>query len=244
MIVSQVAIGSESNAAAALTAFWTNFSAKQFYKSWLGGIFRGYYFKTSLYDSEPMISTIEKLQSGPFQRFFGVGTTDLASGSYVFFNSTGQSSASMATGILASASEGGIFSIVEYKSFKLVSGTTKTALDLLQGISACQSMGYSPNNIIIDVVLSAGKTVGEKDPSEYKTYNVLMRYLEISSSDNQNVVIENTELNYPQVNIRSVIMNHNRLADAFGPYDYWKFQRERQLAFGEEDAKNAVKDIA
>ena len=243
LIVSQTEIGSEAIAASTLTSFWTNFVTSQFYKSWIGGITVGYFYKTGLYDTAPMVKTISTHQSGPFKRFLGIGTTDLISGAYVFFNSTGQTSAAMGTGILASVAEAGTFPLVPYKTFKLVSGAVKATVDLLQGILACESMGYDESSIVIDVVLAAGKSLAQTDPSTYRSLNVLMRHLEISSADNQDYVIESAEYAYPSVNIRSVVLNTAKLPDPFDPYNYTKAQLLEQLSIGEEDAKNAVQDI-
>ena len=111
-----------------------------FYKDWIGWLLQGLFYESGLFDSTPMIDTIKKYDKGSYKRFFGVGTTDLYSGSYVFFNSSDPEE--MDTGIYIGSSRPGIFPYIDYNNFKLVDGTVKIGVDVLHAVDACTDLGY------------------------------------------------------------------------------------------------------
>ena len=244
MILSQFPKGQESLAAAKLSAFWSKFEEESFYKNWLGWELNGYLFKSGLYNSAPMAKTLQELQTGPYTRFFGVGATDLVTGNYVFFNSTGQTEEVMMIGITASMAQAGVFPYVEYGDFNLVSGDVKEVLDIIQGVEACVDMGFSESNIIVDTVLVSGKTTKSVDPSNYKTLQAGMRYLDIAAYNSQMFVITNAKQTYPYTPFRSQVLYLSKMPDALRPYAYSRLSLKKMLEHGQENANTAVKDLA
>jgi hypothetical protein len=71
--------------------------------------------------------------------------------------------------------------MVVHEDYWLLDGSIIYAVDILNAITTCRSKGHADDNIIIDVILSSGKTIKTVDAEDYKTLDALMRWLEISS---------------------------------------------------------------
>jgi predicted patatin/cPLA2 family phospholipase len=243
LIVGSLPQGQEQNVTSKLNTFWSSFTYSAIYQDWIGGLITGLTLESGLYDSSPLKKTVTKLSPTKFQRWVGVGTTDLLTGSYVFFNSSGQTLANMQTGIYASASEPGILPIVKYSSgkYQLVSGSIKFSVDLLSGINACEQLGYSNANTIIHAVMGAGLKLKEVEAINYKTLQVTLRYLEIVAFDLFMQVLENAQHDFPDVNIEYTIYPSTHLNRTLVPYDFTPAELQQQLTLGQQDAQNAVK---
>lgn len=240
MFVAQYGQGDENSAASALQDFWSTFTTAAFYKDWIGGLLTGLLAKSGLYNTAPMLSTIQKTNISTPKRFLGVGSADLITGNYVFFNSTRASVSTLNTGIYASASEYLFFPYVEYSNFKLTTGSIKYSIDLYSGINACKNMGYPENDIIVDTVLGTGKNLEVVDASNYKTIQVILRYNEISSYHDSELIVKMAQANLDQINFRTVIFPSQKLSGSLAPYAYSSTALATQLALGKADAKAAL----
>ncbi|CAG9317327.1 unnamed protein product [Blepharisma stoltei] len=240
LIVSQFSIGKENFLTQALLEFWGNFTYKKIYKDWDGWYIEAFRSKSGLYNSSPMNDTIKSLGSQNFERFLGVGTTDLISGNYVFFNSTTQSKDAMLLGIYASASDYGYLPIVEYNEFKLVSGHIKFATDILHAVNACYELGYAQKDIILDIVLTSGKSIEVVDTTQYRTLQFLTRYWEITSFYSAMQAILNLGIDFPEVTVRSIVYPQSHLPYSFYLYDYSHKENEKMLIEGQKDAINSL----
>ncbi|OMJ69620.1 hypothetical protein SteCoe_32596 [Stentor coeruleus] len=244
MIVSQTSKGSESLLASSLLNFWENFNTDLFYNHWPGWLVQGLLFESGLYNTSPMKKFISSTLKQDFMRILGVGATDLITGGYMYFNSTILSLDVMAIGIMASAADQGVFPIVPYKNYKLISGAVKYTADLLRGISTCINMGFNPEDIIVDTVLAACKAIENEDPKKFNAVQNIRRSLEIISSDGQLMAVDMAKSTNPNVNFRTVIYPTEKFKTSFNPYDVSKRERKEMLKIGQEDAKKAVSEIA
>lgn len=244
MMVSQVAKGSESLLASNLLNFWEKFNTDLFYDHWPGWLVQGLLFESGLYNTKPMEKFISSTLNQDLKRILGVGATDLITGGYMFFNSTTLSLDTMAIGIMASAADQGIFPIVPYKNYKLISGAVKYTADLLRGINTCNNMGFDPEDIIVDTVLAACKAIENDDPKKFNAVQNIRRALEIISSDEQFKAVEMAKMTNPDVDFRTVVYPTAKFKTSFNPYDVSKRERKEMLKIGQEDAKKAVSEIA
>lgn len=238
-ILAQASKGDEQTASSNLDDFWSKFTWSDFYQDWDGWLVTGLFFESGLYNAKNMYQTIDSLGKNSFARFIGVGATDLITGGYVFFNSS-LSMGTMQTGVKASATNAGIFPIIDFQNFKLVHGSIKFSVDILHGIDACHEKGFQDENIVIDVVLDAGKKMKKIDASGYKTLQVLFRYLQIASFDLTNQVVEDAKHDHPKVNIRHVVFPTEALPDSLYPYDYSQSQLLEMINLGIKDAADSV----
>ena len=243
MFVSQYGLGDEASASKALNSFWSAFTTSQFYSDWIGGYVTGLFLQSGLFNSAPMKKTIGNVSKSTPKRFFGVGSVDLMTSSYVFFNSTGTSLANLNTGILASAAETFFFPYVSFSNFKLSSGSIKYVVDIYSAINACRGLGYTEDQIVLDIILGSGKNLETVDASTYKTIQVILRTLSLNSYYGSKLIIDNAKTNFNKINFRSVINPSQRIRDPFNPYEYSAQEIAAQLALGKQDAKAAVSTI-
>jgi hypothetical protein len=184
-----------------------------------------------------MKKTLDGLQTGNFGRVLGVGTTDLVSSKYVYFQSNQQTATVMKTGVYASASDYAWFPIVKYSSYQLLTGSILYSADIVSAVNYCKSQGAAISDITVDVVLGAGKTIANVDASHYKTLQVLMRYFQISSYNNVMAVVNNAKHEFAGLNVRSIIYPSQQLPSASYPYEYTAAQLQQQISLGIADGK-------
>lgn len=243
LILSNYALGSEASAVAQLTSFWTNFTASQFYKEWPGGYVTGLYFEHGIFDNSAMDETISKITPKSFQRWTGVGATDLVSGNYVFFNSSLLSTATMATGVKASMITPGEFPYLIYDKLQLVSGSVKYAVDITDGVNACAQKGFGISQIVVDIILCAGSILPIVDAQKYHTLDVLHRTLEIQDWADTMKIVENVPHDYPGLYLRTLIFPSQAIKSPELPYNYDKSDLLELFNLGVSDAKKGVPKI-
>ena len=234
--------GSEAAAADALTSFWEASTYEDFYVDWSGGIVEGLINKSGFYDSTPLTATIQKLTaSGSFQRETVVGATDLFSGDYVTFNNS-MALADLQTGAVGSFSMSGVFPVTPIANEMLIDGSIKFKVDIMSAVTSCQAAGYKNNNIIIDIAMVAGKTINPVNAADYKTLQVVIRYLEIQSYNGVMQVVENAAHDYPGVTLRAVVSPSATLPGQLDPwpYDFSASDLKAMVQMGINDATKAV----
>lgn len=240
IVVGQYPKGQEAAAASQLFNFWSNFTYGQVYNDWIGGLITGLLYESGLYDSAPLKKTLTKLAPNKFSRWVNVGATDLISGNFVAFNSSGQTLANMITGALSSASEPGILPFVSYNKMQLVSGVLKFGLDILDGVNGCQQLGFTPSQTVVHAVMGAGRSIGAIDAAKFNTIQASMRYAEIAAYELFEDAIEYAGIDFPGITIPYVIYPSKALNRTLVPYDYTPTELAEQLALGQLDAKNAI----
>jgi predicted patatin/cPLA2 family phospholipase len=238
---SRFAKGSETAMSAYLNSFWKNFSNDQFYVNWPGLVVQGLLSESGLYNSAPMLKTLNTLSGAgaSFGRHLVVGATDLMSGDYIVVNDTySLSDVVMAT--YGTASMTGTFPPVTLDSYYLADGTLKFSVDILSGVNQCLDMGFQRTDVIVDVVLCTSKNLAQINLAGYKPLQVLIRYLEIESYDDSMQVLENAKIDYPGVDIRSVIVPSTALPEQQAslplPYSFSEDALTTMLELGYSDA--------
>ncbi|OMJ86973.1 hypothetical protein SteCoe_11367 [Stentor coeruleus] len=240
LFLSQYPQGDESSAAEELKSFWTSFQVSQFYKDWIGGFVTGLFVESGLFNTSPIKKTIEDLNVKPSQRFFGVGATDLMTSSYIFFNTSLLSQKTMNMGIQGSTADYFFFPYVNYDTFRLSTGSIKYSVDVWHGFNACFQMGYDESEIILDVVMGAGKSIEDIDAKNYKTFQVLGRTFEIMSYEDSRLILDNAKMNFPDVDYRTTIFPTAKLETPLYPYDYSAEELAAQFQLGVGDAQKAL----
>ena len=62
-------------------------------------------------------------------------------------------------------------------------GSIKYPVDIFHGKDLCVEKGFKPKNIIIDVILEIGQTLGQVDPSKFNTIQNTARYMSTTAYD-------------------------------------------------------------
>ena len=80
----------------------------------------------------------------------------------------------------AQFAQAGVFPPVEFNNTDYFDGSTIWDLDIFSVVNKCQALGYADADIVVDVVLTSEKTLKTVDASNYKSIQMLWRYLEVS----------------------------------------------------------------
>lgn len=81
--------GEEQKAAGALTQFWLSLRQDMVYEDWTFGLMEGIFFRSGLYNAEPLADTLKGLAKNydhEFQRKISIALTDLNSGTFTHTN--------------------------------------------------------------------------------------------------------------------------------------------------------------
>lgn len=242
VLLATYALGTEASAASALTSFWEASTSSHFYQDWTRGLIEGILRKSGLYDSAPLLNTIEKATgTGTFHRQVVVGSTDLISGDFVTFDNY-LSLSDLQKGVAGSFSMAGVFPVVSLDDLILMDGTIKFAVDILSAVTHCQDSGYSNFNIIVDIAMVSGATVTPINAANYKTLQVLVRLKEIFAYDAVMQVVNNAAKDFPGVTLRHVISPSGSMPDHHNPwpYDFSSSSLKEMINMGFSDAAKAV----
>lgn len=233
--------GSEAAMAAYLNKFWSDFSSGDFYENWPGLVVQGLLSEAGLYNSAPMLKTLNTLTEAgsQFYRHLIVGATDLLSGDFIVVNET-YSLTDVVMATYGTASMTGTLPPVTLDSYYLADGTLKFSVDILSGVNQCLDDGFQKSDILVDVVLCTSKHLSQINLAGYKPLQVLIRYLEISSYDDTMQVLENADIDYPGITIRSVVVPSTVLPDQEAslplPYSFSSDSLTTMLQQGYADA--------
>lgn len=79
--------------------------------------------------------------------------------------------------MLASVSFPGVFPYVNYNGNTLIDGSCLYSITIFDAINHCKQAGFAESDIIIDVVLTSGSSLKQKDVSDFNGLEMLMRYV-------------------------------------------------------------------
>ena len=74
----------------------------------------------------------------------------------------------------------GYFPPTSFIGSRFIEGSTVRTLDVISAVSNCLAAGFAESDIIIDVLLSTPVDLQRVDASDYRSYMMLYRYLQIS----------------------------------------------------------------
>lgn len=221
--------------------FWQNSSTSNVWKDWLGGLTQGLLFKGGLYNDAPLVKFLanETTDIGSMVRKVNVGITDVLKGAYRDFTENDLSGTTLADVFFASLSFAGIFPPAEVLGGSYFDGGVVWGVDIFSAVNRCLEQ-TSADNIIVDVILTSGKDLAVVDASNFKSIQMLWRYLEISHWYGNNDGLLRAKFAFPDVNFRTIIAPSEELPSAQIALDYDKSQINSMVDLGKQDAQYAV----
>lgn len=218
-ILASYEVGQESAAADRMKTFWENSADTKLYKDWLGGLAEGLLLKGGLWNDANTLDFIrgEMADMTPNQRWIDVGLTDVLKGSYTDFYSANLSGEDLFQVMYAQFAQAGIFPPVEYNSTDYFDGSTIWDLDIFSVVNRCQDQGFADEDIVVDVVMTSEKNLKQVDASDYKSLQMLWRYLEVSRYYSNMDGLLRAQFAYPNVYFRNVVAPSGDLPSSFYP---------------------------
>lgn len=117
-------------------------------------------------------------------------------------------------------------------------------VNVIDAVNRCKNevIGDDPDGeIILDQLLCVGAEFDDADTSNYKSFQMLMRYLEIYFFYFWIDMTQRAINIYPEVNFRYTIMPIEEIQEATLPMDFDPADIEKMLEYGERDAIEMVK---
>ena len=207
VILASYAAGQEEAAADRMKTFWENSANTKLYKDWLGGLAEGLLIKGGLWNDAAVLDFLktEMADMSPTNRWIDIGLTDVLKGTYVDFQEAGLEGDDLYNVMYAQFAQAGVFPPVEYNNTDYFDGSTIWDLDIFSVVNQCKAQGFADADIVVDVVLTSEKTLKTVDASDYKSIQMLWRYLEVSRYYSNMDGLLRAQFAYPDVQFRNVL---------------------------------------
>ena len=117
----------------------------------------------------------------------------------------------------AQFAQAGVFPPVEFNNTDYFDGSTIWDLDIFSVVNQCQAQGFADSDIVVDVLLTSEKTLKKVDASDYKSIQMLWRYLEVSRYYSNMDGLLRAQFAYPNVTFRNVVAPSAEMPSSFYP---------------------------
>ena len=139
-------------------------------------------------------------------RDLDMGITDVVTGAYKEFSSDNiTAGANLHDALYASLSFAGFFPPADVLNSYFFDGSAVWDIDIFSGVNRCKDKGFSNEDIVVDVVMTSSANLKEVNAENYKSVQMLFRYLEISSFYNSMDGILRAKFAYQGVDFRYAI---------------------------------------
>jgi len=142
-----------------------------------------------------------------FSRQFDIGILDFMKGTYITVDEKGETQGlqGIINTLFTSFSFPGYFPPTSFLGSHFIEGSTVRTLDVISAVSNCLAAGYAESDIIIDVLLSTPVDLQHVDASDYRSYMMLYRYLQIAYYYSAMNGLQRAKFTHPNVNYRYVV---------------------------------------
>jgi len=234
--------GDESAMADYLVKQWTGIkSYKDIYQNWFLGLGEGLIYKNGLYDTEPLYNFMKSRFTCQWKRKVSILATNLdLAQAEVFLADESNNCPATLQWFMASSALPVYFPYVTIGKHSYIDGGVLVNLDFGTAIKRCLDIVDSEDKIEVDVIVANSKEIAPKDTSKYKSYEMLMRYLDIAGYIDINDDLIHSKVDYPDVKFRYLIKPSETLASSATPLDFGPKGISEMIALGIKDGKAAV----
>lgn len=207
-----------------------------------GGAIRGLFYKGGLYNSEPLEKFLRKELGGiKPKRQMDMGIVDIVSGKYKEFSTQNVTDEKTLDDVMAASfSYPGFFPPTKVFGSNYFDASTVWDIDLSTPINRCKDRGFANKDIVVDMILTSSADLKEVDASEYKSIQMLFRYLEISSFYSSMDEFLRAHFAFPGVNFRYAISPTVAIPSSRFPMTMNAAQMKDTIAAGVKDANDAI----
>jgi len=218
-ILANYPAGQEEAAADRMKTFWDNSANTKLYKDWLGGLAEGLLLKGGLWNNKNVLDFLktEMADITASNRWIDVGLTDVLKGTYVDYQEAALNGDNLYNVMYAQFAQAGVFPPVEFNNTDYFDGSTIWDLDIFSVVNQCQALGYADADIVVDVILTSEKTLKTVDASDYKSIQMLWRYLEVSRFYSNMDGLLRAQFAYPNINFRNVVAPSAEMPSSYYP---------------------------
>lgn len=135
----------------------------------------------------------------------------------------------------------GFFPPAEVLGSSYFDGSAIWDVDIFTAINKCIDKGYDEKDIIVDVILTSAANLKPVEAQNYKSINMLFRYLEVSSFYNSMDGLLRAKFSYKNVDFRYVIAPSGDIPSSLQPLNLDEKNIQKTFSMGVTDAANAIK---
>lgn len=245
-ILANFPVGQEEDAADRMKTFWDNSTNTKLYKDWLGGLAEGLLLKGGLWNDAPVQDFLktELADIAATNRWIDIGLTDVLKGTYVDYQEDGLVGDDLNNVLFAQFAQAGVFPPAEFNNTDYFDGSTIWDLDIFSVVNKCQDMGFADEDIVVDVVLTSEKTLKVVDASNYKSIQMLWRYLEVSRFYSNMDGLLRAQFAYPNVAFRHTVAPSDEIPSSFYPLNLSQDEVDQIYDLGVTDGASAATGIS
>ena len=134
----------------------------------------------------------------------------------------------------------GFFPPAKHQNSEFFDGSTCQALDVLTLVNNCMTQVESESDIVIDVIMTTPSSLKAVDASNYKSYEMLYRYLQVRSYYQSLNGLQRARFTHPNVTYRHVISPTQSLPYNFIPMSQNLTETYKIMAQGVADGANSI----
>jgi predicted acylesterase/phospholipase RssA len=158
-----------------------------------------------------------------------LGIVDVKDGSYKDFSEKNITNGdNLVDALYASLSFAGFFPPAEVLGSSYYDGSAVWDVDIFSAVNKCKDKGFADKDIIVDVVLTSSANLKSVEAQDYKSIQMLFRYLEISSFYNSMDGLLRAKFAYQDIEFRYVIAPSGNIPSSLTPLvshspfcDFW-----------------------
>lgn len=237
--LSQFPYGQEKEGAQFLVDVWRNITGdSDVYVDWPMGKLQGLFYKSGIYNNEPLKKLVQNLITTTAQRNFTVGTTDLDYGDYKRFDETFLDIVSI---VIASSSAPFVFPTHRINNVTYSDGGDTVNLDIFSAIERCQQIASHDRDIVIDMIfLQPGYLTSVNKSDIWTVSDVNNRISNLKEYYHKAWYILSARIAHPAVKYRYIIGPAEDLPGGLIPLDFSPSNIEGMLNLGISDGFKAV----
>lgn len=179
-----------------------------------------------------------------FVRHFDIGFLDFLKGTYITLDEKGETKGlnGIIDTLFSSFSFPGFFPPTSIQGSRLIEGSSIRSLDVQSAINNCVAAGFQDSDIVIDVLMSAPTDFQRVDASDYRSYMMLYRYLQIAYYYSSMNGLQRAKFTHPNVNYRYVVAPTEALPSAYIPMSLNATDVNTIYEQGVKDGQHAIKN--
>lgn len=117
-------------------------------------------------------------------------------------------------------------------------------LDVFSVVNNCKKAGFPEENIVVDVIMTTQSKLEHVDTRNFKSWQMIRRYLDISSHYSMMDGLLRAKYGFPKVSFRHVITPQSALPSNWYPmgtgYNLNSSQVDQAVKMGEQEAQKSI----
>jgi hypothetical protein len=176
-------------------------------------------FKGGCYNNAASLDFLKANLQGvqPNKRWIDIGVTDAIEGRYVEMLSDHLTGENLFQTLFTGFSQPFYFEPVKWNGSEYFSGEVVWNLDLFSVVNNCKKAGFPEDHIVVDVLMTTMSKLEHVDTRNFKSWQMIRRYLDISSHYSMMDGLLRAKYGFPHVSFRHVITPQTALPSNWYP---------------------------